>query len=195
MLRRSLILKGRASKVFLTAILLNLVVAGVYLFVFVKLQQKIEQIAELKESMSSLALKKNNLELDKKNINETSLLRAQSNNYFISKDGVVKFLNLIQSISTENKLTSTVVAVDEKPSVLYPEIFETLNIKMEVFGTWADVLHFSTLVELLPYKVLISRVSLEKLPSDGSSVSSGLKKTTVSRPWRGVLDFSVVKLK
>ena len=185
--------KEKARKVFFTALCVNLLVASVYSYIFIKIRQKNQHIAALTSSIEALTAQKENLKSIKINFSETASLRNQIDGYFIAKDGVVQFLNSIESLGADNNLALKIVSVGVEPAALSGDIFEVVNVSIEVSGAWSDVYRFAALLELLPLKVSVGRVDLEKVVSQltGAAKKSG----TPTPPWKGTFDIGVLKLK
>ncbi len=186
----------KISKIFWAVLCVNLVAAGIYSLIFIKIEQKTQASAELSTKIADLTLQKDTLQSIKKNISETSDLRNKIDSYFVSKDGMVDFLNLINDLGAENNLTSKVISVGIEPASMSPDTLEVIRANVQVYGTWADVYHFSTLLELLPLKISVNRFNLEKFSDNNSGSTQNQKNASVSlRPWTGSFDIAVLKLK
>lgn len=185
----------RSWQLLLVAVCLNLAVIAIYYYLYTQVQQKNQNIAELKANIEDLTAQKESLKLARDNISETALLQKEIDNYIIPKDGLVKFLNLLETLGSENRLVSSVSTVVMSDSPVNPDIFQFLNVELEVFGSWADVYHFAALIELLPYKVSVSVMKLEKISSDVIKVTTGNQKqiSTAGRPWKGTFSLKILK--
>lgn len=193
----SIKIKDKARGIFVVAICFNLLFLGVSTYVVILIQQKKQHISELKSRIEDLTNQKENLKSIKDNISKTAPLRQLVDSYFVPKDGTVQFLNLIHKLGQENNLTSKVINVDEEVATVSPELFELLNLEVEVSGTWSDVYHFVALIELLPYKVSVGRVDIEKfVEGSGKTVSGATSQVkSASGTWEGTINFKVIKLK
>ncbi len=181
-------ISGKARRILFTALGLNLIAAGAYLYAFMGIQQKERYTAKLATDITTLAAQKENLKSAKKNVSETAAARDLLDGYFVPKDGVVKFLNLLQSLGTENHLLLKVTSVGIAAAPLSPDILEMIDVHLEVSGAWSDVSRFAALIETLPFKVYLNTVSLAK--------SSEVATTGKPSPtWKGTLNIGVLKLK
>jgi len=190
----SIAAKSKTWKVFFIALCLNLILVSAYSYIFIKVGQKNQNIAELTSAIEALTAEKENIKSIKETISETAPLRQQIDGYFIAKDGVVQFLNSIQSLGAGNQLGLKVLSVSVGPAPITPDIFELVNVGVEVSGSWSDVYRFAALVELLPFKVYLGRVDLEKVSSGALVADSKSAKLPVP-PWKGTLDMGILKLK
>ena len=183
---------GKAWKVFCIALCFNLIVVSAYSYAFINIQQKNKHTSELLSESATLTAQKENQGATKENVSETVAVRNELDTYFIPQNGVVPFLNLLQSLGTENHLTLKVVSVGIDVAPLSPDILEEVLANLEVTGTWSDVSRFAALVELMPYKVYLNTVNLEKV-SDATVSSS--KSASAAPSWKGDLTIGVLKLK
>ena len=173
---------GKAWKVFSIALCFNLIAVSLYLYALITIQQKSQDASTLTADIATLTAQKENLRSVQKNVADTFLVRNELDGYFIPQDGVVQFLNLLQSLGTEKHLTLKVTSVGIDAAPLSPDMLEEVVANLEISGAWSDVSNFAALVELMPYKVYIKSVDLEK---DGLSIPS----------WKGLLTIGVLKLK
>lgn len=175
----------------------NIVVASIFSYMFLRVKNSRDQNRELVRTIEDLTTQKETLQSIKKNISETAQLRSKADRYFVSQDGVVEFLNLLHLLGTENNLVSKVVSVGVEPASVSPELLERIRTNVEVYGTWSDVYHFATLLELLPFKVSISRFAIEKFTdSNRPGLVQAPKNISVDlRRWRGSFDLTVLKIK
>lgn len=191
---------SKTWKFFFTTLLINILVAGAYSYAFVKIGQENQRVSDLSASVKSLTEQKENLSLIKKTLSDTASMRGQLDGYFVPKDGVVQFLNSVESLGNKNNLDVKILSVTADPADLSPDLFESVKASVEVSGTWSDVYRFASLAELLPFKISASRVDLEKISgetkSSVSATSAGSKKpATAASFWKGTLDLNVLKFK
>lgn len=177
---------GKSQKVFFTVLCANLLMVSIYSYIFIEIRQKNQLIIETSSAIETLTAQKESLKSVEKTVSETSSLREKIDKYFIPKDGVVQFLDSIESLGAGNNLAIKIVSVSVDPSSVSPDIFEMVNVRIEVSGAWSDAYRFAALVELMPFKISVGRVNLEKISVKGDK--AGLL-------WKGSLDIGVLKLK
>jgi len=183
-----------ARKILFIALCVNLIVVSAYSYILIKIGQKNRHIAELSRTVETLVNQKANLKLAEETVSETALLREQIDRYFIPEDGVVQFLNSLQSLGADNNLELKIISVAIDQATLSPDIFESVNVNVEIFGTWSNVRRFTALIELMPLKIYLNRIDLEKVTDETSSGGSKNDSAPFYQ-WRGVLDLRVFKLK
>lgn len=188
---------GKSGKVFLVALALSLVALGVYFFLFLMVGQKSRFVYQVFNDVETLSSRKESFKTIKDNVSKTVSLRDELDSYFIKKDEVVQFLNLVQALGADNNLETKVVSLGVDPAPVSPDVFETVNLEIQVSGRWAGVYHFAELLELMPLKLSVSAVNLEKDFAGKAQVSSDVssKKVASIAAWTGVFDISVLKLK
>src|SRR3989344_1756990 len=167
---------GKSYKVFLTALFANLLIMIVYGYIFVQVRHKNQNIADLTKAVVDLTKQKENLKSAKEVVSESVLLRDTISGYFIPRDGVVAFLNSMENMASRNYLELEVLSVSVAPARVSPDVFEVVTGSLEVFGTWSDVYRFVALTELMPYKVYLRKVSVEKFFDESLETSAGSSK-------------------
>jgi len=186
----------KAKKVFFSAITFSLIVVVLYCYVFIKILQENERVAGLNNSIETLTKDKDAIILLKKKVSETEVSRNKINNYFIPVDGMVSFLNELQSIGRENNLDTKINSVSvTSDTKIATSTYETANVTVEVAGLWSDVYRFVTLVELMPFGVSVNGVDLERTVETILSTASKNKNSAKVLLWRGTMDVNVLKLK
>lgn len=179
---------GKTQKFFLAALISSIVITGLYCYLWVKIIYKNQEVAALRSDVAVLTADKEGLASIKDKITATASVREKLNNYYISKDGVVPFLNMIQNLGKESRLEFKVSSVAIKDEPKTSDVFENVELIIEVKGGWSDVYRFVTLVELLPLRVFVDQVDLEAVPN-GKNTSGAIRK------WSGRLNVSILKLK
>ena len=82
---------------------------------------------------------------------------TELNSYLIkNEDEVIDFLNLLDTLASESRLEITVKSTEANS---INGSFEDFTINFSVLGSYNNVLQFLTLIEALPYQVLVSEVS------------------------------------
>lgn len=127
---------------------------------------------------------------------------ATLESYFVSENGVVGFIESLETLAAENaiKVTIDFLGVEDSDGSLPPEkdIKETLRLRLTTEGGWAGTMQFLGLLETVPTKINLDRASLIYTPTSESALSftppKGAKPS-LKQTWRGSFDFTVFKLK
>ncbi len=181
-------------KVFYLSVFWAIFIIVIYGFAFLKLVGQNERTSILVLDTENLTKEKVTLLTLKGQAVETTTARKKLADYFIPRDGVVTFLNNIQDLGRSNNVelkVDSVLVEDESGS---PEQFEYLKLAITGSGTWTDVYRFESLVELIPYKVIVDNVRFEKKQPEGDSGTTS-KGKSVDAGWRVKLELRVLKLK
>lgn len=181
-------------KIFYLSIAWAIIITATYVYAFLGLINQSEHTALLVGETENLTKEKVTLLTLRGQAVETTRARQELADYFIPKDGVVTFLNRIQDLGESGGVDLKVNSVLEEGEETSPEQFEYLKLSMSGSGNWTDVYRFESLMELMPYKVIVDSVRLEKIQSE---VGSGLsrKKSTANLGWKVVLEIRILKLK
>ncbi len=186
--------KFTAKKIFLLALIFSVCVIVMYSLLFVTIIRKNTALASLAENVKSQMAEKNTLTSLKEKVEATEASREKIKNYFIQKDAVVPFLNSIQALGEDNGLDLKIGDVTLEDAPMWEDVFESVKMKIEVVGDWSDVRRFVSLIDLLPFKVIIDQVNLEKVVAEGSS-NGGKKVALADLGWKGIMEIRVLKFK
>lgn len=98
----------------------------------------------------------------------------------IKKEEEIVFIEFIESLAKENNLNLIIASVDE----IKKDVFNELNFKIAVEGTWTSVMKFVSLLENSKYRLIFKQMSISLI--ENTSVSR-------SQKWRASIDFIAVK--
>lgn len=184
------------KKIFVAAIFSAIIIVGAYCYLWTKIIQKTRNVGVLLGEVEALNIEKEVFAAIKGRIEETVSVREKLAGFFIPKDGVVSFLNMIQALGAENKLEFRVDSVTIEDEAEAPETFENVKLNIEAEGAWADIYRFVALVELLPLRVFADKIDLQ-VSSDGtrSGSTSKNKAPLNGQNWTGNISLRVLKLK
>ncbi len=189
----------KAKKVFFISLAASILIVGAYWYTFVKILRENIQVAALSSSIQALTKQRDVLASLSDRVKSTEDDRSKIDGYFIPRDGVVVFLNKLQSLADENGLDMAVNSVAIEDSPLSPDIFEVVDVSFTGIGEWSNVYRFVSLINLMPLKIFVDGVDLE-WSSDSAASANGLvfskKKGSATHPlWKAVVDLRVMKLK
>ncbi len=182
--------KGKKAIIF-SASLALVGILGCF-FVYGRLRESEARIISIMKSFTDRQSEKVTLLSVKEKIEETASKRFQLDSYFIPTDGVVGFLNFIQSLSSSDNLRIKILSVDVAPAEeVSKDILEIVKIKMAASGSWNDVTKFAGKLETISYQMTVSRANLKF----GEFSDTENETAKVSKKWRGEFDFNVLKIK
>jgi len=125
------------------------------------------------------------------------------NSFFVPKDGVVDFINMIDLLGKESGTTLSIggVSTEQDPSVA-KDFNETLKLHLETTGTWQQTYYFIQALEALPYRVTLDQVTMsltsatDKMFFQNASTAEARARVPGSdERWKGSFDITVLKLK
>ncbi|TSC67660.1 MAG: hypothetical protein G01um101472_345 [Parcubacteria group bacterium Gr01-1014_72] len=184
---------SRSTRILLAAALLaNVLAAGAYTLLFLRVKEKNENLSSLQGKIQVASRKEEKIAAIKETLAETALLRQSLASYFVDEDGIVNFINLIETFATENNLIPSIKNVEQggTPSKEAGEFTEGVRLTVEVKGSGRSVFHFLSLLETLPLHISFEQVSLESIGEEAIG-----KKGDTTPLWRGVIRFTVLQLK
>jgi len=106
----------------------------------------------------------------------------------------VQFIEKIEYLAKYSNLSLDVKSIllsnqnlDEKNNA---SLIENMKLNLDVKGSYSDIVYFLKFLELLPYKLYIDRVSIEK--KEIEVMEEGLAPLD---SWDGKFDLTILKLK
>ena len=174
---------GKMKQWILVLAFLNLAALALCVFLFLEVKKKNERVSVLVNEISLRSKQDSAFRSVKAVVGETADLREKVNSYFVGRDGVSTFLELVESIGRESGADVSIKSVDLLAS---PDstAHATLSLSVESIGAWGIQLQFLSLVELLPFEVRVDRVSF----------SETVEKENGFPVWVGAISFKVLKL-
>lgn len=163
---------SKTKKLFIVFTVLVLFALALYIFLFLHIAKEGRTISALKNDISVTTEKEGKLRSVQAVLRETEDERARLDDYFIAKDGVVSFIELIEAFGGISGAVIDVSTVDVGPLVSKADttakdtdsFAELILLSFKVNGIWQEVLHTFALLESLPYKISITSVTLRTIP-------------------------------
>ncbi len=188
-----------AKKIFLSLVVINVIVFGLYAFLFWKVIDRSQTTATLLAEERSDRQKNDALQAIKVSLTENKDFISQIDSFFISPDGVVGFITFLEKLGKDSGVKINIGSVAVNPDSKDPKDFkENLKLKLEIEGTWQNVVYFLSRLENLPYRVQFdtATISLQGV-SDGINFkeSGALRKRMPEESWKGLFDIRLLKLK
>ena len=188
--------KSFPKKIFLTILFLNVVALAAYTFLFLEIKKKNEFALSSLGDIKSQTTKEKKFEAVLDNLANTEGERNKLDTFFIQNNsfGVVQFIEKIEYLAKYSNLSLDVKSIlfsnqnlDEKNNA---SLIENMKLNLDVNGSYSDIVYFLKFLELLPYKLYIDRVSIEK--KEIEVMEEGLAPLD---SWDGKFDLTILKLK
>lgn len=181
-------MKSKLSKntiILLVAIIANIAAVGGYYYVYGEINNINESVAQVMADIDVQTTKKADDRALKSILESTKEDREKIDTYLLSEDGLVQFIETIENlggISGTEVTTSSVNVVEDKDS----KNTEYLTMRISVIGSFANTMHFVSLVENVPHQVSINQIR-------SVVVSNEEKKGPIN--WNTEFELEVLKLK
>ncbi len=174
-------------KALIVSIILLIVSISVYVVLFSIIREDNQTISEIQGKINSALRREQQLQSAQLLVRDIMNEGDELNSLFIPSDGVVAFLETIESLNRTTGALIEVETVDlEQVSFLETEkekeFVEFLKMNISVEGSWREVFYAISLIENMPLGSTVHQMSLEE--TRGSS-----------RGWTGLMDISFAKLK
>lgn len=181
---------SKTKKLLILCIVLNLVVWTAYGVIFWQIKSQNEKISLLVNEAELDTKKEEDLRLTKASLNENKDSISRIDSYFIPKDGVVDFINSLESLGKQSGTSLVIGSVSVESETKIKENFkEVLRLKVQAIGSWKNVMHFLSILENLPYQVDLQQADFKLSVSAEGSSGGGVPQ------WEGDFEFTLLKLK
>lgn len=189
---------SKTKKTLVVVLVLNLIVWGGYGFVFWKIRAQNMRVSTLLNEAELDIKKDESLRLIKSSLDENKDFLSHIDSFFVSNDGVVGFIDTLESYGREKGVSVTIGSVSVEPDSQNKEDFkERLRLRVEVAGSWNSVTSYLMTLESLPYSIRIDQTSFtltsSSKASSGEPVESGVVNDGAR--WKGQFEFTVLKLR
>jgi len=192
---------SKTKKTLLVTLIINFLVWGAYGFVFLKIRSQNEYVSNLLNESNNDLKKDETLRAIKTTLTENKQFISHIDSYFVAKDGVVDFIEILESYALKSGVALTIgaVSVEQDPKVKV-DFKEVLRLKVDASGSWENITRFLSVIENMPYVTDINMVSLSRnggingLNFDGQDETNNASNL-VERSWKGYFEFTVLKLK
>jgi len=175
------------KSLFITLSVFVIFAGAFYFSVLGFVKEKDDALLQLGKDLSFEIQKEKRLKSIGRLITNISEERETIDSYFVSPDGVVVFIEELESIAGISGVTLTINTVSVEEGVGASQQ-ETLRVEYETLGAWKNTYHFLSLIEKAPYNIELRRVFLQHLegPTDSEELIS---------EWKGSFTTTVLKEK
>jgi len=161
-------------------VLTMLVSITAYAWLFLKVNNTLEQISIASGEVQLLSVKNEQIQTVRREVRDTQEQRAELNSYFITEEGIVDFIEDIEKLGEHAGASVSVQAVSvgdplDKDGLLVP-----LSISLKSEGTLREVFYTLALLEAFPKALNVKNVRFAQHPTDLT--------------WQGVFDIVAVEI-
>ena len=141
--------------------LISLVLVGVWVFIFFAVRTSSAKLVALETTHLGQQSQEDNQFIIKRQLDNTQQERIKLAAYFVDEQGIVAFLEQIETLGKSIGVKVEVSSADARDKLL---------ISLAAIGSFKSLLHFVQLLETLPYQLTITGLSLN---GPGTTEASG----------------------
>ncbi|MCC6448310.1 MAG: hypothetical protein IT215_06470 [Chitinophagaceae bacterium] len=123
------------------------------------INNKNSEILVVSEKINTELQKESSSDILKKVAKETEVNREKLNQYFVSKDDIVGFIERVEALAKSASLDVVISSVNL--SEIDQNKNQFLNLELKSFGSWQNSMYLLALIENLPYLVKIESSKLQ----------------------------------
>jgi Tfp pilus assembly protein PilO len=166
---------------------LDVALVGAYGYAFWLLREQNLKISALNQEVDAQTATDLALSSLQKMLAEAENKVEKIDSFYIAADGVVGFIETIESLAEQSGVTIEVEGVEAQEVDKASSAFqERVTLRIEARGQWSDIYRFILLVENLPVNAKINGSNLERLDSPDPGGR---------HEWKGEFSVSALKLK
>ncbi len=162
-------------------LLLNSVAIGCYGFLFVSVKTKNEHASKIVNDIDAESTAESAKHSRKTLVAETAQFREKIQKYIVGKEEAVSFFELLERTGEERGVKVSIESVTK--GELTQVGIEELHLTLKVVGTWAGVVRYIGLLELLPLEAKVKQLVIARAEREGEG------------PWSSTVTLSVLKMK
>lgn len=181
----------KAIKFLLISGLLSVAFVAGYYMLNDQIKKKNREAAMIISGIDSALLIDQQLRGVQNLIRDTESDREKLNSYFVSREGIVDFLEVIEGLEQYTGAEVSIKTIGENDTGEFENI-EQLELNLTAEGSWEAVYHFFVLLESLPYRIDMSRVQFNNISKRerGEDIEEDTKDE-----WRGIFILAAAKIK
>ena len=180
---------SKTKQILMGTIVLVIAVFVLYIMLFLNLKEKNNNISVLTNEVDTVLQKEIKLRSVKYLIKDTEDERADLDSHFVIDDEVINFIEIIENLGMDSgakiEVTNVSVSSTNKEAADQINISELLYLDFKIEGRFAQMFHFLSILEKLPFKIDILRVNFGRIPNEDGKIKS----------WNGFFSITAVKLK
>lgn len=148
---------GRRNRELLVVVLLlNVAALGGYGALFAQVKAKSENTSALLNKIDAETAEANLLASTKTLVADTAALREQFRSFSVSREGVVPFIELLESTGRAVGVSVAITSVDTA-ALPGSTAMEVLRVQVAGKGSWSGIVRFFGLLEFLPFEVTLEQ--------------------------------------
>ncbi len=181
--------RNKTKKIFLLLLIINIILITLFylLFLYVKIQNI--KASDMENEIRNEIRKQESRSIMQEDLEKAIESGDKLNNFFVKKEDIVGFIEIIEDSVTNFGLKSEVKSVStESNDTLNKVNAEYLRVKIDVTGSWENILSFIKFLENYPLKINIEKIFLTKF-------SDYDVEDKIMPQWLVSFDFTVLKFK
>ncbi len=151
-------LQKKTKLFFLTAVVLNILVAGLNVYALSSVKEKSKEVAVLAGEIQAYEQSGKRLKSMRHLVDDTRNEREKIDSLFVSGDGIVGFIERIESLGRRANVSLELKSVD-----VAKDGEETLSLRFSTEGDWESTLYFLALMESMPLRIEAEGVNLRNI--------------------------------
>ena len=189
---------SNTQKILVITIVLAMVSLGLYGFLFWQVRSENQEASQLLGEAEQDVEKEKTLRAAKISLEKNKQFIEKIDTYFVPKDGVVGFIQELETIGKQTGVSLTIGGVTAESDQRTKDDFkETLRIRLETSGSWEKTFYFLSVLESLPYRAQVEQIALSLYGASDKLLFGTETKRVRGKDevWKGVFEITVLKLK
>ncbi|MAZ67215.1 hypothetical protein CL652_00385 [bacterium] len=151
-----------------------------YTWVFAKVRNTIAQVSLTAEETQLLATKNAQTQTLRRIVRDTQQEREELDTYFVTGNGIVRFLEDIEALAKNSGAKVSVETVGEGSAIDKDGLVRPLMVDLKLDGTLQEIFYALSLIETFPKAIVVRTVRITQHPTE--------------RAWQGVVSINVTKV-
>ena len=173
----------RTYIIFIISLATSILMIGIFIHFFIVIKNANEVAATLSQNINDEIAQQNNISTLQKNITDTKQQSESLKSYIVDKNNVDTFITWVEN-------QGTVIGVPTTTNSVAFTTNNTLTAEFTGTGTFAQVARLEALIEYAPYKIHITKVSINRVVPPTTALNT--KASPANNQWQIDIGFKVV---
>jgi hypothetical protein len=179
--------KNRTTSIFIFSIVTAVLVVGLFVFCLRIIKNKNQHTSAVLFALQEKMKEKENATMFAERVSEIQNTKELINSYFVDVNKIDAFVGYLEDIGTNTGASVVVKGIE-----IAKENKDNISFRLEIVGTFQDVMESVSLLENIPYQVNISQVYLNK-NIEQSVIETKGKVNALSNPtWQADVSFNIL---
>jgi hypothetical protein len=179
--------KSQTTSILIFSVITTVLVVGLFVFCLRVIKNKNQHTSAVLLTLQEKIKEKENATMFAEKVSEIQNTKELIGNYFVDSNRIDAFVGYLEDFSVVTGANVTVKGIE-----ILKDDKKNISFKLEIVGTFQDVMESITLLENIPYQVDILQVYLNKNIEQVQDTSNVKVKSLKIPTWQADIAFNIL---